>query len=179
MARRPFSDGCRGDEQLVRQLPALLRQHRPDLMEGESYTARRRASRAGAATMPRRSSRSTPTSAPGFGTGMPMACVAPPRGGAALCPCPAGAALRQAPGGGNGATGGRSHRWWGSGGRTDGMGGAGAGGVRQNCNLSCPNHSIPAVLHSSSAAPKGMSWICLRPSLISNSSPGFRPSWAV
>lgn len=35
MARRPFSDGSRGDEQLVRQLPALLRQHRPDLMEGE------------------------------------------------------------------------------------------------------------------------------------------------
>jgi hypothetical protein len=35
MARRPFSDGSRGDEQLVRKLPALLRQHRPDLMEGE------------------------------------------------------------------------------------------------------------------------------------------------
>jgi hypothetical protein len=35
MPRRPFSDGSRGDEQLVRQLPALLRQHRPDLMEGE------------------------------------------------------------------------------------------------------------------------------------------------
>ena len=33
--------------------------------------------------------------------------------------------------------------------------------------------------HSSSAAPNGMSWICLRPSLISNSSPGCRPSWAV
>jgi hypothetical protein len=35
MARRPFSDGSRGDEQLVRQLPALWRQHRPDLMVGE------------------------------------------------------------------------------------------------------------------------------------------------
>jgi hypothetical protein len=35
MARRSYSDGSRGDEQLVRQLPALLRQHRPDLMEGE------------------------------------------------------------------------------------------------------------------------------------------------
>jgi hypothetical protein len=35
MARRPFSDGSCGDEQLVRQLPALLRQHRPDLMEGK------------------------------------------------------------------------------------------------------------------------------------------------
>ena len=33
--------------------------------------------------------------------------------------------------------------------------------------------------HSSSAAPRGMSWICLRPSLISNSSPVSRPSWAV
>jgi hypothetical protein len=35
MPRRSFSDGSRGDEQLVRQLPALLRQHRPDLMVGE------------------------------------------------------------------------------------------------------------------------------------------------
>ncbi|MFM9104007.1 MAG: hypothetical protein ACKOPS_22900 [Cyanobium sp.] len=33
--------------------------------------------------------------------------------------------------------------------------------------------------HSSSAAPRGMSLICLRPSLISNSSPGSSPSWAV
>jgi len=35
MARRPFSDGSRVDERLIRQLPALLRQHRPDLMQGE------------------------------------------------------------------------------------------------------------------------------------------------
>jgi hypothetical protein len=35
MPRRSFSDGSRGDERLVRQLPALLREHRPDLMEGE------------------------------------------------------------------------------------------------------------------------------------------------
>ena len=35
MARRSFSDGSSGDEQLIRQLPALLRQHRPDLMQGE------------------------------------------------------------------------------------------------------------------------------------------------
>jgi hypothetical protein len=35
MPRRPFSDVPRGDERLVRQLPALLREHRPDLMEGE------------------------------------------------------------------------------------------------------------------------------------------------
>ena len=35
MARRSFSDGSRGDEQLIRQLTALLRQHRPDLMVGE------------------------------------------------------------------------------------------------------------------------------------------------
>jgi hypothetical protein len=35
MARRSYSDGSRGDEQLIRQLPALLRQHRPDLMQGE------------------------------------------------------------------------------------------------------------------------------------------------
>ncbi len=35
MPRRSFSDGSRGDEQLVRQLPALLRQHRPDLMVGD------------------------------------------------------------------------------------------------------------------------------------------------
>ena len=35
MPRRSFSDGSRGDEQLIRQLPALLRQHRPDLMQGE------------------------------------------------------------------------------------------------------------------------------------------------
>jgi hypothetical protein len=33
--------------------------------------------------------------------------------------------------------------------------------------------------HSSSAAPRGMSLICLRPSLISNSSPDSKPSWAV
>ena len=32
---------------------------------------------------------------------------------------------------------------------------------------------------SSSAEPRGISLICLRPSLISNSSPGSRPSWAV
>jgi hypothetical protein len=35
MPRRSFSDGSRGDEQLIRQLPALLRQHRADLMQGE------------------------------------------------------------------------------------------------------------------------------------------------
>jgi hypothetical protein len=35
MPRRSFSDGSRGDERLIRQLPALLRQHRPDLMQGE------------------------------------------------------------------------------------------------------------------------------------------------
>jgi len=35
MPRRSYSDGSRGDEQLIRQLPALLRQHRPDLMQGE------------------------------------------------------------------------------------------------------------------------------------------------
>jgi hypothetical protein len=35
MPRRSFPDSSRGDEQLVRQLPALLRQHRPDLMVGE------------------------------------------------------------------------------------------------------------------------------------------------
>jgi len=35
MARRSYSDGSRGDEQLIRQLPTLLRQHRPDLMQGE------------------------------------------------------------------------------------------------------------------------------------------------
>ena len=35
MARRSFSDGSRGDERLIRQLLALLRQHRPDLMQGE------------------------------------------------------------------------------------------------------------------------------------------------
>lgn len=35
MPRRSFSDSSRGDEQLIRQLPALLRQHRPDLMQGE------------------------------------------------------------------------------------------------------------------------------------------------
>ncbi len=51
--------------------------------------------------------------------------------------------------------------------------------MRQKRYLSCPNCSTPAVPQSSSAAPKGMSWICLRPSLISNSSPGLRPSWAV
>ncbi len=32
---RRFSPGSSGDERLVRQLPALLRQHRPDLMAGE------------------------------------------------------------------------------------------------------------------------------------------------
>jgi hypothetical protein len=36
MARRSFSDSSRGDERLIRQLPQLLRQHRPDLMVGES-----------------------------------------------------------------------------------------------------------------------------------------------
>ena len=36
MPRRSFSDGSRGDEQLIRQLPALLREHRPDRMEGET-----------------------------------------------------------------------------------------------------------------------------------------------
>jgi len=35
MARRSFSDSSRGDERLIRQLPQLLRQHRPDLMVGE------------------------------------------------------------------------------------------------------------------------------------------------
>ena len=35
MPRRSFFDGSGGDERLVRQLPALLREHRPDLMEGE------------------------------------------------------------------------------------------------------------------------------------------------
>ena len=35
MPRRSFSDHSRGDEQLIRQLPALLREHRPDLMQGE------------------------------------------------------------------------------------------------------------------------------------------------
>ena len=44
---------------------------------------------------------------------------------------------------------------------------------------SSPCPGAPSAPHSSSAAPRGMSWICLRPSLISNSSPGFRPSWAV
>jgi len=39
--------------------------------------------------------------------------------------------------------------------------------------------SLPLAPHSSSAAPRGMSLICLRPSLISNSSPGWRPSIAV
>ncbi|MFM7548096.1 MAG: hypothetical protein ACKO8I_04330 [Cyanobacteriota bacterium] len=34
MSRR-FSPGSSGDERLIRQLPALLRQHRPDLMQGE------------------------------------------------------------------------------------------------------------------------------------------------
>ena len=38
MPRRSFSDGSRGDEQLIRQLPVLLRQHRADLMqEGRSH----------------------------------------------------------------------------------------------------------------------------------------------
>ena len=35
MPRRPFSDGSLSDERLFRQLPALLRQHHPDLMLGE------------------------------------------------------------------------------------------------------------------------------------------------
>jgi hypothetical protein len=35
IARRSTPGDFRGDEQLVRQLPALLRQHRPDLMQGE------------------------------------------------------------------------------------------------------------------------------------------------
>ena len=35
MPRRPFFDGSRGDERLIRQLPALLLHHRPDLMQGE------------------------------------------------------------------------------------------------------------------------------------------------
>ncbi len=35
MPRRSFSPGSSGDEGLVRQLPALLRLHRPDLMAGE------------------------------------------------------------------------------------------------------------------------------------------------
>ena len=38
----------------------------------------------------------------------------------------------------------------------------------------------PAPAHSSSSArPMGTSLICLRPSLISNSSPGSRPNWVV
>jgi len=35
MPRRSLSDRSRGDEQIIRQLPALLRQHRPELMVGE------------------------------------------------------------------------------------------------------------------------------------------------
>jgi hypothetical protein len=35
MPRRPFPGDSRGDERMMRQLPALLREHRPDLMEGE------------------------------------------------------------------------------------------------------------------------------------------------
>ncbi|MFM7265358.1 MAG: hypothetical protein ACKOZW_07170, partial [Cyanobium sp.] len=35
MPRRPFPGDSRGDERLMRELPALLREHRPDLMEGE------------------------------------------------------------------------------------------------------------------------------------------------
>jgi hypothetical protein len=35
MPRRSFSDGSRGDERLIRQLPKLLREHRPDLMADE------------------------------------------------------------------------------------------------------------------------------------------------
>ena len=35
MPRRPFPGDSRGDERLMRQLPALLREHRPDLMGGE------------------------------------------------------------------------------------------------------------------------------------------------
>jgi hypothetical protein len=37
MPRRSTPGDFRGDEQLIRQLPQLLRQHRPDLMVGESY----------------------------------------------------------------------------------------------------------------------------------------------
>ena len=42
-------------------------------------------------------------------------------------------------------------------------------------------HRPPGHDHSSSSSlePRGISWICLRPSLISNSSPGCSPSWAV
>jgi hypothetical protein len=35
MPRRSSPGGCHGDERLIRQLPALLRQHRPELMHGE------------------------------------------------------------------------------------------------------------------------------------------------
>ena len=35
MPRRPFPGDPRGDERLMRELPALLREHRPELMEGE------------------------------------------------------------------------------------------------------------------------------------------------
>ena len=35
MPRRPFPGDSRGDERLMRELPALLREHRPDLMQGE------------------------------------------------------------------------------------------------------------------------------------------------
>jgi len=164
MARRPFSDGSCGDEQLVRQLPALLRQHRPDLMEGKKLYR----------------------SPPGF-TGW--------SGHWAKAQQPEHTDFRP------------THRDWdadgvrGTAARMEQFcvhvllvqlyakhlvattrplaRPLTAGGVRQNCYLSCTNRSIPAVLHSSSAAPTGMSWICLRPSLISNSSPGFRPSWAV
>ena len=41
-----------------------------------------------------------------------------------------------------------------------------------------PNSLAPAA-HSSSELPRGISLICLRPSLISNSSPGLRSSMAV
>ena len=35
MPRRSSPGGFHGDERLIRQLPALLRQHRPELMHGE------------------------------------------------------------------------------------------------------------------------------------------------
>ena len=52
MSRRPFSDSSRSDEQLVRQLPALLRQHRPDLMEGEKAQGPPKAAGSGATGAP-------------------------------------------------------------------------------------------------------------------------------
>lgn len=41
------------------------------------------------------------------------------------------------------------------------------------------HHAAATPVSSSSAPPMGISLICLRPSLISNSSPGCSPSWAV